>query len=311
MREALRQLEAEGLVTFSPHRGAVVSTLSLDEIDELFELRAEIECDLLRRAIPRMSSEQLDRAIDVLDEFQDALRAGEATRWGPLNWHFHAALYAPANRNLTMGVLQKLHQHSDRYFRMQVLLAHGGERANAEHRAIAAAVRAKDFDVGCAADARAHSRRRQVASRVAARAARSCGAARSVGRAVTAPVRSPEFHRTAIGERASPTPGSPTSIRQMRTTCSAHVPKGTVDDVAAAVAAASAAYPAWRATPGPARAELLYKWAAAIAARQEELAQVVTREVGKPIGEARGEVGAVRDDPALLRRRSGSRGSAT
>ena len=71
----------------------------------------------------------------------------------------------------------------------------------------------------------------------------------------------------------------------------AHVPKGTVDDVAAAVAAASVAYPAWRATPGPGRAELLYKWAAAIAARHEELAQLVTREVGKPIGEARGEVG--------------------
>ena len=144
VREALRQLEAEGLVTFSPHRGAVVSTLSLDEIDELFELRAEIECDLLCRAIPRMTSEQLDRAIAVLDEFQDALRTGEATRWGPLNWHFHAALYAPANRNLTMGVLQKLHQHSDRYFRMQVLLAQGGERGNAEHRAIADAVREKD-----------------------------------------------------------------------------------------------------------------------------------------------------------------------
>jgi DNA-binding GntR family transcriptional regulator len=145
VREALRQLEAEGLVTFSPHRGAVVSSLSLEEIDELFELRADIECDLLARAIPRMSSEQLDRAVDVLDEFEDALRAGESMRWGPLNWHFHAALYAPAARNFTMGVLQKLHQHSDRYFRMQVLLAKGGERANDEHRAIAAAVRDKDI----------------------------------------------------------------------------------------------------------------------------------------------------------------------
>src|SRR3982751_2703327 len=62
VREALRQLEAEGLVTFSPHRGAVVSSLSLDEIDELFELRAAIESDLLRRAIPKMTKEQLDRA---------------------------------------------------------------------------------------------------------------------------------------------------------------------------------------------------------------------------------------------------------
>jgi DNA-binding GntR family transcriptional regulator len=149
VREALRQLEAEGLVTFNPHRGAVVSSLSLGEIDELFELRADIECDLLRRAIPKMLPEQLSRATDVLDEFEAALRSGEAARWGPLNWHFHAALYAPASRNFTMGVLQKLHQHSDRYFRMQVLLAKGGERANEEHRAIAAAVCKKDIAQAC------------------------------------------------------------------------------------------------------------------------------------------------------------------
>jgi DNA-binding GntR family transcriptional regulator len=149
VREALRQLEAEGLVTFNPHRGAVVSSLSLEEIDELFELRADIESDLLRRAMPVMTGEQLDRATDVLDEFENALHAGEASRWGPLNWHFHAALYAPANRNFTMGVLQKLHHHSDRYFRMQVLLAHGGARANEEHRAIAEAVEKKDVSLAC------------------------------------------------------------------------------------------------------------------------------------------------------------------
>jgi DNA-binding GntR family transcriptional regulator len=144
VREALRQLEAEGLVTFNPHRGAVVSSLSLDEIAELFELRTEIECDLISRSIPRMTKDQLDRATEVLDEFETALRAGEAARWGPLNWHFHAALYAPANRNFTMGILQKLHHHSDRYFRMQMFLAHGGAKANEEHRAIAAAIADKD-----------------------------------------------------------------------------------------------------------------------------------------------------------------------
>src|SRR5262245_42454131 len=41
IREALRQLEAEGLVVFNPHRGAVVSSLSLDEIEEVFALRAD------------------------------------------------------------------------------------------------------------------------------------------------------------------------------------------------------------------------------------------------------------------------------
>jgi len=144
VREALRQLEAEGLVTFSPHRGAVVSTLSLEEIEELFELRADIECELLRRAIPSTGAEQLTRANDLLDEFDAALADGESERWGPLNWRFHSALYAPARRNLTMGVLQKLHQHSDRYFRMHVVLARGGALANQQHREIVDAVRAQD-----------------------------------------------------------------------------------------------------------------------------------------------------------------------
>jgi DNA-binding GntR family transcriptional regulator len=151
VREALRQLEAEGLVTFHPHRGAVVASLSLDEIEELFELRAEIESDLLRRAIPKMTPLELRRATDTLDEFESALAAGEAARWGPLNWHFHAALYVPANRSFTMGILQKLHQHSDRYFRMQVLLTQGGgERAAGEHRAIARAVAAHDPETAIA-----------------------------------------------------------------------------------------------------------------------------------------------------------------
>src|SRR3954465_9938852 len=67
VREALRQLEAEGLVTFNPHRGALVSTLSLKQIRELFELRAEIEGDLIRRAVPHMKPEDHARADEILD----------------------------------------------------------------------------------------------------------------------------------------------------------------------------------------------------------------------------------------------------
>jgi len=70
----------------------------------------------------------------------------------------------------------------------------------------------------------------------------------------------------------------------------ARVPDGSADDVAAAVSAASAALPAWRRLTGSARAEFLYRWAGVVQARAEELAQELSREVGKPIAEARGEV---------------------
>lgn len=66
---------------------------------------------------------------------------------------------------------------------------------------------------------------------------------------------------------------------------------GDAADVAAAVDAATGAFATWRRTTGPARAGVLHRWGEAIAARSEELAQAIAREVGKPIGEARGEVG--------------------
>jgi aldehyde dehydrogenase (NAD+) len=70
----------------------------------------------------------------------------------------------------------------------------------------------------------------------------------------------------------------------------AEVPEGTPADVAATVGAACDAYGIWRRLPGPARAEHLYRWAQAIEARKDELARALSREVGKPIGEARGEI---------------------
>lgn len=71
----------------------------------------------------------------------------------------------------------------------------------------------------------------------------------------------------------------------------ARAPIGNAADVAAATSAAAEAFAGWRNTSGPARAEVLYRWAEAIAARSDELARAISREVGKPIGEARGEAG--------------------
>jgi DNA-binding GntR family transcriptional regulator len=144
IREALRQLEAEGLVVFNPHRGAVVSSLSVEEIDELFELRAEIESDLIRRAVTLVVPDDITRARDVLKAYEAAFRGAEVTEWGKLNWEFHSTLYAAANRPFTMAIIRRLHQQSDRYLRMQLVLTHGEHRAIEEHRAILASVIARD-----------------------------------------------------------------------------------------------------------------------------------------------------------------------
>jgi DNA-binding GntR family transcriptional regulator len=136
VREALRQLEAEGLVSFHPHRGAVVSSLSLAEIEEVFSLRANIETGLLRAAVPLLGEEHLGQAHEVLRRYDRALRAKNVVAYGELNWQFHSTLYAPADRPVTMGIVQRLHRQADRYLRMQLVLTHSEHRSREEHHAI-------------------------------------------------------------------------------------------------------------------------------------------------------------------------------
>jgi acyl-CoA reductase-like NAD-dependent aldehyde dehydrogenase len=75
----------------------------------------------------------------------------------------------------------------------------------------------------------------------------------------------------------------------------AEIPRAGVEEADAAVARAKAAYPAWRAVAPPDRAKLLHGLADALAAAQEQLAVLEARNAGKPIGDARGEMGMVVD----------------
>ncbi len=146
LREAFRRLEAEGLLTIVPHRGAVVSAPSLDEISELFDLRAMLEPDLIRRAVPAMSPAQLAMAGGILADYGAALARRDVGAWGALNTRFHLALYAPAGRVRSLALVHGLLDQTDRYTRMQLLLT-GGEgqaRAQQEHEALLAACGAAD-----------------------------------------------------------------------------------------------------------------------------------------------------------------------
>jgi DNA-binding GntR family transcriptional regulator len=144
IREALRQLEAEGLVTFRPHVGAAVSSLSVPEIEEVFSLRALIETELLGRAVGHLGPEDLERAEDVLEVFEEAFNRRDVAEWGTLNWEFHSALYSVALQPITTNVLEMLHRHCERYTRAQLALTRWETRAMAEHRQLLNLVRKAD-----------------------------------------------------------------------------------------------------------------------------------------------------------------------
>jgi DNA-binding GntR family transcriptional regulator len=146
LREALRLLEGEGLVTIVPHRGAVVSVLSPDEIGELFDLRLLIEPDLIRRAVPHMGPDDLREAEGTLAGYKAALEQRDVGAWGRLNTRFHLALYRPARRPRSFALAQTLLDQTDRYTRMQLLLTEGQLRAQQEHEGLLTACRRGEFE---------------------------------------------------------------------------------------------------------------------------------------------------------------------
>src|ERR1700683_1022500 len=137
VREALSHLAAEGLITIVANRGAVVSALSPEEISELFETRAVLECYMLRLAIPNFKEEDFLRAEEILRQYEKSLENdADIKLWGQWNWSFHSALYAPANRPVMMSFLKTLNNNCDRYTRLHLLFTRELHVAGKAHHAL-------------------------------------------------------------------------------------------------------------------------------------------------------------------------------
>lgn len=134
IREALKRLDAEGLIQLTNNRGATVIRHSLPEIGEIFDLRVLLEVDLFKHAIPNMTSADFARCEGLLDKMEKSYETDDVGRWGKLNLDYHMALYAAADRGLTVDVLQRVSLQSDRYVRMHLSVMKQREPAKAEHR---------------------------------------------------------------------------------------------------------------------------------------------------------------------------------
>ncbi len=146
VREALRQLEACGLVAMHLHKGAVVTSVPTEQIAELFELRALLECDLLQRAIPRMTDEHLAASRTILSSLETSYSHRDVASWGRLNWEFHRSMYLAADRVQTLAILQGINLQTDRYIRLQLLLTEGIGDAEMQHRDLLRLCAAKDVE---------------------------------------------------------------------------------------------------------------------------------------------------------------------
>ena len=147
VREALRQLEAQALIDFVPHKGAVVTDISLGDALDTYVIRRALETAALALSVPQLTADDLAQARDLIDDMD---REPEPQRMGELNRRFHMTLYARAGRPKLLALIEAQLISYDRYLRYH-LSAHGREHmAQADHRAMIEAAEAGDAETAVA-----------------------------------------------------------------------------------------------------------------------------------------------------------------
>lgn len=143
IREALRLLEANGIVEIRGGGGATVRTLSRDDLVELYGLRKVLEPTI---AVPVVES-STSRAVAELDAM--ATTMAEETRipqWMELNYAFHQRLYVLSGLPRSAAILTSLLSAVQPYSRRNIEDLGGKEQADVEHRLVVDAIRAHDAD---------------------------------------------------------------------------------------------------------------------------------------------------------------------
>lgn len=149
VREAFRQLEAQGLVRIYPNRGAVVTKLSCKELSDVMDTRILLEVGALRLALPHITEKDLARARELLELFS---REKDPIKGAELNLKLHFSLYDPCDNQTLLSLIDQMHANVDRY----ITPFFGKEEVSAElytvdeHSQIISACESKDTELATA-----------------------------------------------------------------------------------------------------------------------------------------------------------------
>ena len=108
IREAIRVLEADGLVVYEPHRGVWVRTLTAAEAEELALLRAPMEGLATRLAVPNLDADDIARLEELQREMIDAARATDDAAMTNANAEWHRHIYAAAGTTFVFRHIMRL-----------------------------------------------------------------------------------------------------------------------------------------------------------------------------------------------------------
>jgi DNA-binding GntR family transcriptional regulator len=143
VREALRQLEAQSLLRVETHKGAVVAPLINEDATDAYELRILLESEALRRSIPLLTAEDIEKARDYIEQLENET---DYSRMGMLNRQFHMTLYSRAPNKRLLKLVEDGLNEEERFLRFNLKYMNLGKLSQHDHLELLKMAEAKDIE---------------------------------------------------------------------------------------------------------------------------------------------------------------------
>lgn len=144
VREALRQLELEGLVSIIPNKGAYVTGITKKDVEDIYAIRALLEGLCARWATKHISKEQMEQLEETIYLSEFHASKNHAKQLTELDDQFHEILYEACNSKMLEHQLKDFHEYVKRVRKRTLSDNARGVEAVKEHRQIMEAIREKD-----------------------------------------------------------------------------------------------------------------------------------------------------------------------
>ncbi len=140
IREAIRKLEKEGLVTIEPRRGAYASRISTEDMVEILEVRQDLEGLAAFFAATRMSKENLEELKSIAEKYNKAVEEGNMQDMIRFDTMFHRKIVDSCNNKILVHMVEQLQEMVLRFRYIYYDNFRRAEHMPAEHRAILEAI---------------------------------------------------------------------------------------------------------------------------------------------------------------------------
>jgi DNA-binding GntR family transcriptional regulator len=146
VREALKQLELEGLVLLIPNKGASVIGFSKKDVKDIYEMRALLEGLCVKKAIENINDDIINELFEILDLNSYYLSKGKMDAILELDNKYHQVIYKAANSRMISQTLSDFHHYLERMRKTTLNDIERAQKSHVEHQKIANAIKERNVE---------------------------------------------------------------------------------------------------------------------------------------------------------------------